>query len=356
MANKSINLDDPSALAAVDETNMMSDTVNFAGQCEDALEIGRLAETAVDVGKISNILVLGMGGSGISGDVLRVLFDEELTVPLSVNRHYRLPGYVGADTLVVAASYSGNTEETLSGLSEAVDRGAQAIVISNGGKISQIAVDNKLTLVKIPAGFQPRAVLGYLSLPLAVVFEKLGLVGSVSGDANELLDVLRTDARRYGPDSPESQNPAKQLARRLLGKMPVIYGTESVTGLAAFRCKCQINENSKSPAQWNLLPELDHNEITGWQLLPDISRRFHLIFFRDEFDHPQVKKRIEITRDLILDQFCGADEFWSKGRSKLARLFSLIYLGDFTSVYLAVLNGVDPSPVERIELLKQRLV
>ncbi|MDP1808509.1 MAG: bifunctional phosphoglucose/phosphomannose isomerase [Actinomycetota bacterium] len=350
-----INLDDIASVAATDRAGMLDEMAGFGDQCEQAVDIARRAQLPIEPSGIANIVVLGMGGSGISGDVCRVLFDDVLTVPLQVNRHYRLPAYVGPGTLVLAVSYSGNTEETLAALDEAGQRGAKAVCVSSGGKISQMAKDKGLPLVQIPAGLQPRAALGYLSLPPAVVLERLGLVPDLTAAVTEAVNLLHHQSARLRPQEPESSNPAKQLARRLLGRLPVIYGSEGVTSLAAFRFKCQINENAKQPANWNLLPELDHNEITGWQCLEDISRRFHLIFLRDAEEHPQVKKRVEVTRDLIIDQFCGADEFWSSGASKLARLLSLVYLGDFTSAYLALLNGVDPSPVERIELLKKRL-
>jgi len=349
------SLDDEAAVAAIDKANLLGEMAGFADQCQAAVAIGRQADLKVEAAVVTGISVLGMGGSGISGDFCRVLFEDELKVPIQVNRHYTLPAWIGPGSLVLAASYSGNTEETLSALTEARHRGAQAVVISSGGKISQMAEADDLTLIRIPAGLQPRASLGYLGLPLAVTLERLGLTADLNEAIDESLTLLRDQAARLGRESGEALNPAKQLARRLVGKMPVVYGSEGVTALAAFRFKCQLNENAKTPAQWNLLPELDHNEITGWQLLSEVSRKFHLIFFRDAEEHPQVKKRVEVTRDLIINQFCGADEFWSSGRSKLARLLSLIYLGDFTSAYLAVLNGVDPSPVERIELLKKRL-
>lgn len=350
-----IDIDDIAAVAAIDKAGMLDEMAGFADQCEQAVDMARHTELNIDPAGITDILVLGMGGSGIAGDVCRVLFDDALNVPIQVNRHYRLPAYVGPATLVLAVSYSGNTEETLAALGEAVTRGARVVAVSSGGKISLIARDKGLPLIRIPAGLQPRAALGYLSLPPAVVLEKLGLVPALTEAVSEAVNLLRHQSARLRPEEPESSNPAKQLARRLHGRLPVIYGSEGVASLAAFRFKCQINENAKQPANWNLLPELDHNEITGWQCLEDISRRFHLIFLRDADEHPQVKKRVEVTRDLIIDRFCGTEEFWSSGASKLARLLSLVYLGDFTSAYLALLNGVDPSPVERIELLKKRL-
>ncbi len=355
MTKVPINLDDIASIRAIDQADMLGEIAGFAGQCGRAVEIGRDALLAIDASRIANVVVLGMGGSGISGDVCRVLFEDVLKIPLTVNRHYRLPAYVGPTTLVIAVSYSGNTEETLSGFREALDVGAQVVVISAGGKISKIASDSGLTLITIPSGLQPRAALGYLGLPLAVLLERLELVGSLENDFTETIEIIREQSSKLGVEVPESVNLAKKLARRMLGRMPVIYGSEGPSGLAAFRLKCQINENSKTPSYWNLLPELDHNELAGWQMLKEISDQFYLVFLRDADEHPQIKKRVKVTQDLITDQLSGFDEVWSAGKSKLARLFSLIHLGDFASAYLALLNNVDPTPVERIELLKMRL-
>jgi len=351
-----IDLDDIEAISALDKTDMLGVVVAFDRQCREGLEIGRTAELKVDASKVANIVVMGMGGSGISGDVSRVLFENELKVPLFVNRHYDLPAFVGPGTLAVAASYSGNTEETLSGFNAALERGAQVLVVSAGGKISELAAEKDLSLVVIPGGLQPRAALGYLSVPLAVVLARLDFVADVGPAMEEAIDLLGREAKRYGPTVPPADNPAKQLAIRLFDKMAVVYGSEGITGLAAFRWRCQLNENAKSCGKWNVLPELDHNEISGWQELKELSRRFRLILLRDRDEHPQIKKRFEATRGLIVDQFDGADEIESIGESKAARLLSLICLGDFASIYLALLNGIDPSPVERIESLKKRLV
>ncbi len=356
MREVAIDLDDIGAISALDKADMLGDTVAFDRQCRAALEIGRAAELKVDPSRVANIIVMGMGGSGISGDVSRVLFEDELKVPLFVNRHYDLPAFAGPGTLAIAVSYSGNTEETLSGFNVALERGAQVLVVSAGGKISELAVEKGLSLVAIPKGLQPRAALGYLSVPLAVVLARLGFVADVGPAMEEAIDLLRREAERYGPTVPLAENPAKQLATAFFDKMPVVYGSEGLTGLAAFRWRCQLNENAKVCGRWNMLPELDHNEICGWQELEELGRRAHLVFLRDRDEHQQIKKRFEATRELIANHFDGIEEFTSAGESKAAGLFSLICLGDFASIYLALLNGIDPSPVERIESLKKRLV
>ncbi len=356
MREAAIDLDDAKAISALDKADLLDDAVTFYGQCRSGLEIGRKAQLKVDPSRVTNIIVMGMGGSGISGDVARVLFEDELKVPLFVNRHYDLPAFAGAGTLAIAVSYSGNTEETLSGLNTAIERGAQGLVISSGGKISELAIEKDLTLVTIPAGIQPRAALGYLSIPLAVALERLGFVADVGPAMEEAIDLLHLEVDRYGPAVPLAENPAKQLATAFFDKMPVVYGSEGITGLAAFRWRCQLNENAKVCGRWNMLPELNHNEICGWQELEERGRRAPLVFLRDRDEHPQIKKRFEATRELIADHFDGIEEFTAVGESKAARLFSLIYLGDFASIYLALLNGIDPSPVDRIESLKKRLV
>ncbi len=342
-------------MSALDKADMLGVTMTFDRQCRQALEIGQAAKLNIDPERVTDIVVMGMGGSGISGDVIRILFEDQLKVPLLVNRDYQLPAFVGPKTLAIAASYSGDTEETLSSFNEALDRGAQVMVVSSGGRISKMAAEKDLSLITIPAGFQPRAALGYLSIPSALALHRLGLAPDTVPGWEETIKALAHLAGRYGPEVPVAQNEAKQLALRLLGKMPVMYGSQGLTGLATFRWRCQFNENSKVAGGWNVLPELDHNEITGWQELQSLSKQFRLIFLRDRDEHPQVKKRVQATKDLIADQFDGVDEFESGGDSRAARFFSLVCLGDFASIYLALLNGIDPSPVERIELLKKRL-
>lgn len=350
-----IDLDDLKAIEKIDEDGMLKAIEDFPLQCQEAVDLARGLSFDIP-SDMRSVVVLGMGGSGIGGDIAKVLLEDELRIPFLVNKGYLLPRFVDDRTLCFAVSYSGNTEETLSGFDQAVERGCPVISITTGGLLGNKAEERSLPIVKIPKGLQPRAALGYLSLPILVVLERMALIGDKGQDIQETLAILDERTKNFSPHKPLSQNEAKMLATRLCGKVPVIYGSDGPTAVAALRWKCQFNENSKVPAFWNVFPELNHNETVGWELLRDITtEHFLLLLLRDAEESERVKKRVEITRSLIEGRFGGASEVWSGGKSRLARTFSLIYLGDFVSFYLAALNGVNPSPVERISVLKRRL-
>ncbi|MHB8142948.1 MAG: bifunctional phosphoglucose/phosphomannose isomerase [Thermoleophilia bacterium] len=305
-------------------------------------------------GEVGGIAVAGMGGSAIGGDIVAAAYETSLSGQMATIRGYHLPEWVSSRSLVFAVSYSGNTEETVSCLSEALQRSCRIVCISTGGKIAEIAGGEELPLVKVPGSLQPRAASGYLSVPIAACLESLGLATDVEADVEETAGVLSLLSELYGPGVPSADNPAKQLAISLYGKVPVIYGAE-VTSVAARRWKCQINENAKSLAFHNEFPELNHNEIVGWEHPPGLMDRFSVIYLLDELMHPQNRKRMEVTGALLKEYAGDIHEHHTSGRSRLARLFSSMYLGDYVSLYMAILEGIDPSPVVRIEELKRKL-
>jgi glucose/mannose-6-phosphate isomerase len=351
-------LDDIKKAKLIDSANMLKVVEDFPAQCEEAIRLGKtVALNGLEgiVSKINSIVVLGMGGSGISGDIIRALFDDDLKVPFLVNKNYGVPKFVSADTLVFAVSYSGDTEETLSGFDQAVERNCKVIGITTGGKLAEKAESKGLPVVRIPSGIQPRSALGYLFFPLLVILARLGFIPEKDIEIEETIGLLRAKSENYGYDSPLDKNSAKALAARLYCTLPVVYGFSGLTDTVAFRWKCQFNENSKIPSFWHVFPELNHNETVSWEFLEEITKNFSLILLRDKDEPQRLKKRIDITKDLIEKKFGGVETVWAEGKSKLAKMLSLIYLGDFVSVYLALLYGVDPSPVERISVLKKRL-
>ncbi len=350
-----IDIDDIVTMKEIDKEDMLGFLERFPEQCEEAMTIAKKVNLTAFSNKPALIVILGMGGSGISGDITRVLLEDELSIPIYVNKDYKLPKFADKNTLFLAVSYSGNTEETLSGFDQAVSLGATVVSITSGGGLAKRAKEKNLPLVIIPKDIQPRAALGYLLIPVLVALEKFGLIEDKTTEIEETIASLKQARENLSPGSSSDENRAKQLAERLIGKIPIIYGSGGITGIAALRWKCQFNENGKVPAFYNVFPELNHNETVGWELLEDITERFFLIMLRDDQDHSQVKKRINITNSLIQDHFDGVFEVRTKGKSMLERIFSIIYLGDFTSVYLAVIEGIDPSPVERISVLKKRL-
>ena len=350
-----VNLDDVVVLEDRDPGGMLAAVESFHKQCTEALHLGRDVLDIPSAEDLRRLAYVGMGGSAVGGDILRSLLEEATGLSMTVHRSYRLPSLLGPDTLAVFASYSGNTEETLSALEDAVYLGCRVVVVTTGGALLEKARGYRFSTIVIPGGLQPRAALGYLCLPAAALLEKMGLVQGFVKVAYETVDFLREKREEWGRLTPLGRNFAKQLATRLRGKVPVIYGTDGVLAVAAYRWKCQFNENSKVPAFCNVLPEMNHNEVVGWHGLDDFTRKVEAIFLVEEDDASRVSKRVEVTAELLREKVGGVTVIHVGGRTRTEKLFSAINLGDFVSAYLALLNGVDPTPVESIALLKERM-
>ena len=319
----------------VDQSNMLKVIENFTHQCRTALG---LAKGMTVSGKIDKIVVAGMGGSAVGGDLLK-LHLHDLKIPIMTVRDYKLPNFVDESTLVFAVSYSGNTEETLAAYEDALRRKAKIIAVTSGGKLGETAKK----IIKIPKGLQPRAALGYLFFPVLGVLVNSGIVKENQAEINEMIDVLskKDEFRQLG----------EKLAKKIGNKTPLIYASEQFSAVA-YRWKTQFNENSKVPAFTHVFSEMNHNEIVGYQTM---SRdRFITILIRDNFDNERIKKRMDITKDII-SQKIEVEEIYTKGTFLLSRLFSGLYYGDFVSYYLAIHNNIDPTPVHVIENLKKKL-
>lgn len=346
-------LDDRERLKQIDPSGMLQLVDAVPDHCREAVEIVQRADIPTWTG-ISRVVILGMGGSAIGGNLARSLVEETCPVPVFVNSDYTIPGYVDASTLVIASSYSGNTEESLLGYAASKERGARIIAISAGGKLAELAQADGFPWVKIPGGMSPRAALGYSFFTLMLIFERLGLAEGVSDAVGETLDILEKQRAAFGYDVPFDQNPMKQLALKLAGRIPLVYGSGGWRGVVAYRWKCQVNENSKALCFWNTFPELNHNETVGWEH-PELTQEFHVVFLRDQKDHPRIQKRVEVTQQLMTGRIAGMTELWAEGDSSLARLMSLVYPGDYASYYLALLYGADPTPIQVIDRLKDEL-
>lgn len=342
---------------SLDSEDVLGAVERFAEQCREAWEIGRAATNLPDGEGIDSVVVLGMGGSGVSGDVVQTVVEPRLPMPLRTIKGYGpIPEWVGRNTLVFAVSYSGSTEETLVALDDVLAKGARVVTVSSGGPLAAVATAKGLAHVGIPTGLQPRASLGYLSLPLLAVLTQMGLVPDLEADIDEAVKVLSEMAPRCHRDRPCSENPAKDLAKRIIGRIPVIYGGSGVGATAAYRFKCDLNEYGKTPAFSNEIPELDHNEIVGWNQLDDLSsERFVCVLLRDPGEHERVKLRFDITRRLIEERLAGFIEVNAEGESVLARLLSLIFVTQLASIYVGLAYGVDPGPVDVIMKLKAEL-
>lgn len=338
----------------VDPSHMYDLIRRFPEQVEEAIGIGYDTPIRLAVRNIENIVVCGLGGSAIGGDLLKSYLAGELEVPLIVNRNYTLPKFTGKNSLVIVSSYSGNTEETTSAFKEALKRKAKILCISSGGEVAKLAKRNRLPLITIPGGLPPRAALGYSFFPLLIAFGNLGLVKDKRREIRETLALLGKKSAEYGNPDP-STNQSLRIAEQLRGRLAVIYSSTERFDAVATRWRGQMAENGKSLMFGHVLPEMNHNELVGWKVLREQMREMQVVFLRDKDDHKRIKVRMDITKGVITEHTQHVTEVWSEGTSLLARMFSLVYLGDWVSLYLAVLHRTDPTPVHVIDYLKNEL-
>jgi len=325
-------------------------------QCQEAYNIGKESDIKKIDHQIHNIVFAGLGGSAIGADIVKMYLQNELNFPITVCRNYTLPGFVGKDTLLFCSSYSGNTEETLSLFNDGLKKGALIVTMGSGGKLKELSAKNGFKHVTIPSGFPPRTALGYMSISVLAIFSKLGLIKDKEADVKRLYSTL-VDLRdkEVGIDVPLDKNISKKLASELYGKFSVIYGTSDSSEAVAVRWRGQIAENSKSLSSSHVFPEMNHNEIVGWEFPKDILKDIKVIILRDKNDHQRTLHRIDISKTIIKNSGAKIFELERKDSSFLARIFSLIYIGDFVSFYLAILNNIDPTPVKQVDYLKNQL-
>lgn len=322
----------------------------------DAAAAALSADALPAAADIHNIVVLGMGGSGISGDVLASVANGTLPVPVTVLKQYRIPAFVGPHTLAFAVSYSGGTEETLSMTRGALDAGAQVIAVASGGELAEMVGSRGGLQVACPPGYMPRAALGALVAPLFVTLFRMGLLPNAHALLVGAQDQLARRRDQCAPTVVGAANPARELARQIGRTIPLIYGGGALGAVAAMRWKADVNENAKAPAFWNTHPELDHNEICGFGQHGDVTRQIlTLIELRHGFEHERLAPRFAGTRAQIEECVSRVLEVQAEGDGRLAQLLDLMYLGDWVSCYLALENDVDPGPIPAIASLKDLL-
>ncbi len=341
---------------ALDSLNFLEAVRGLPEQLTDAHSAARTALNGADLplsSDLTSIAVLGMGGSGISGDVLSAVGSNALSVPVLVHKQIRTPAYIGERTLVFAVSYSGDTEETVAMTRGAVASGARVVVISSGGELVRIANEIGALHLSCPTGFMPRAAIGALVAPIFSTLEAIGLLTGVDESLSSAGAQLAIRRDACAPEVASPKNLAKELARNIGGTFPVIYGGGAIGSVAAMRWKCDINENAKAPAFWAAYPELDHNEICAWGQHGDVTRQIiSMIELRHDFEHERLSRRIEVTRDIVSEAVHQVLEVQAAGNGRLAQLIDLMYVGDWVSVYMAINAGVDPGPIEAIATLK----
>jgi glucose/mannose-6-phosphate isomerase len=338
---------------AVDSQRMFEATAALPEQVAAAVEAATGLEGLPAHDYIENVVVLGMGGSGIAGDVMVAVAGPFLPVPVVVVKSYTSPDFVGRGSLVFAMSFSGDTEETVEAAGEAAAAGASIVVVSSGGELARLAGEWGAPVVPVPADIpQPRAALGAMAVPPLVVLEQVGLFPGASQWV--ALATEQIARRRDALVRPGSL--AEDVARRLARTIPLVHGAHGLGATAALRWRAQVNENAKSPAFSAVYPELCHNELAGWGQLGDVTRQLvTLVNLRHDAEHPQVQRRFDLVTDLLREVVADVVEVRAEGEGDLAQLLDLVMIGDFVSLHLAVAEGVDPGPVPVLADLKHRL-
>jgi glucose/mannose-6-phosphate isomerase len=322
--------------SSIDKENMKQVLLDFPEQLKEGMNS---SEGIKLNNKYKEIAILGMGGSALPGDILKCFMPDKV---IHVIRDYHIPKYINKDTLIFAISYSGNTQETISSYREAMKLGADIVAISSGGKIEQIAKLNKNHYIKVPSGIQPRQAFGYLFFSMLNVLKQSNIVEITEVEIDELYKHLKNDFY---------QTKSKELALKIYGKIPLIYSSDRMF-IVAEKWKISFNENSKMPSFYNVFPELNHNEMNGFI---NLNGDYFILLIKDEEDNPAVQKRMEIFKDLMKEKNIEIMEIVIKGQSKLAKIFSGMYMADWVSYYLALLNETDPTPVKMVEDFKARL-
>lgn len=340
-------------LSTLDPEDMWGAVSGFSAQLTEAARIPLPDLKPIEVNRIRNIIFCGMGGSAIGGDLLRSYLWNDLLVPMWINRDYTLPAFVNEHTLAIVSSYSGNTEETLSAYRQASEAGAQVLGICSGGGLGEQLSEAGRPMIHIPGGMQPRAALGLSFIPMVRTFHRLGFTTrDVDTEINETISLVNDLKKKYELD--DNNNTAYQLARRLIGTVPIIYSVPELA-VVGIRWKGQMAENAQMLAFTNQLPEMNHNEIMGWDQQPVFMEQIALIWLTDPTTHSRIKRRLDITKELLHEYPGQSYLFTTAGKSRMARLFSLISLGDWASLYTALLQKVDPTAIGRISMLKKRL-
>ncbi|WP_246178387.1 SIS domain-containing protein [Actinomadura decatromicini] len=370
-------LDDADAAEAADPGGMLRQVASSAAQVREARRAAEEAGVGVlaEDGRPRAIVVVGMGGSGISGDVLAAVCGTGCAVPVTTVRGYRLPGWVGAADLVVAVSCSGRTEETLDVAAEAARRGCRLLFVGGeGSPLAELAAMTRGVFVPVRSVGQPRATLWGLTVPVLLAARALGLADVPDAVLESTAKRLEDVAFRCRPSSEPFVNPAKRIALDLAGDVPLVWGSSALAATAAYRMCCQLNENAKYPGVFGEVPEAQHNQVMAFDghfargrvssedpddffrdRSDDPEHGLHLVLLRDADEHPQVRKRCEASAELARGRGVAVTEIAAEGEHPLERIATLIALGDYVTVYLAIALGVDPTPVSAIQELKARI-
>jgi glucose/mannose-6-phosphate isomerase len=348
------NLDKPHLFRKADPQDMLARISELPQQCRDAWANARSLKLPPEYHLAEAVVILGMGGSAIGGDLLRTLLESECPVPIIVNRDYTVPAFVGERTLAIASSYSGDTEETLAALEAARQAGAMLLAIATGGKLAARAQELNVRLLTFDYPAQPRAALGHSIVALIGIMGRLGLVSDKKADLDEAVAVMESWQGEINEAVPLAENAAKKLAMKLQEHLAVVYGAGHLSEVAR-RWKGQFNENAKAWAFFEQLPEMNHNALAGTEFPADLAEKTVAVMLTSSLDHPRTRLRFQITQEILSQRGVSCEMVEARGASRLAQMLSAIHFGDYVSFYLAMLYGVDPTSLEVVDCLKQRL-
>jgi glucose/mannose-6-phosphate isomerase len=349
-----MDLDDFKAFKTIDPEDMLGHIDGLPGQLAEAWKLGNRLPLPTWQG-IERVVITGMGGSAIGADLLVAYTEATCGVPVLVHRDYRLPGWAkGPHTLVIASSHSGNTEETLSAFADATQKGCTRLAIATGGKLAQAAGEAGAALWTFEHKGQPRAAVGFSFGLLLAAFTRLGLISDPSQALAGAVEAMQAQQAHIQADIPVTQNPAKRQAGQLLGRWVTVLGS-GVLSPVARRWKGQVSEVAKAWAQFEFLPEADHNTLAGSVNPPELLAHTTVLFLRSAADHPRNRLRLDFTRQILMLEGMGTDVYDAKGNTPLANLWTALHFGDYMAYYLAMLYEVDPTPVAVMQKLKKDL-
>ena len=348
-------LDNQKNIEEIDKSGMLNDIASFPKQIKETEEIVENSNIP-SIYKVDNIIISGMGASAISGDLMQSFLRDRIDIPIFITRQYDLPKWVNKNTLVFSQSYSGNTEETLNTFKNAFQKHCKIIAISSGGKLQEYCEKREVPFIKIPQGIQPRTATGYILFSSLYSLKKIGLLQqNINQEIQETIKIVEEFRNNNKKDIPEEKNLSKQLARKLLNKIPQIYGWDFYIPIAKRWCT-QFNENSKIICRYDEVPECTHNDIVGWSMNLEVSKKFICILFRDhENESIYNTKRLNFMKKLFDDVAGDTIEIKIYVKKKLPKMMYAMYLGDYISCYLAILRKIDPTPIEAIRHLKEEL-
>jgi len=353
-----IDLNDAAAVRALDSLQMIDLTMAYPHQFRDGLTLGMSFPLPARPDRVDEVVLLGTGGgSAASANLLRSYLFDRSAVPIISVQGYNAPAYVDQHSIVIAISHSGKTEEINSSAAQAIDRGATVIGLGAGGRLKEMLTAAGRPYLDVPGGFMPRIAIGYIMMPLLALLHRWGLAPFSKAEFDHAMDEMTRLAEAYRPErSTALGNEAKRLAEALAPFIPVVYGFADHYDAVAWRIKNQMGENAKYMAFWNTIPHLHHDEAVGWDMQPELCRNLGFLLLRDsEAESSQMAKRWSATTEILTERMGRVESAYATGTGRLARMLSLVLLGDFLSIYLAIRKGVDPTPVAIIDLFKRKV-